>query len=202
MSGLGRTPSKTTASSSCSSARSASPAADDARVRDEQRAGDAELARRSRRAARSRRHRARAASAPRRCGSSRPRRACVSSLRGRGDREALLSPVLGVGQIVEREDMEAGDVALGIEKALSEPCDQGIGTEAARAKCVREPAAMAVQEPSRRAESDRRRDRAAALCGALRPGSRCRWEGACRGSIPGRTQLAVTAGSKQIWLTM
>ena len=110
----GRTSSKTIASSRCSKRPLGESRRDDSRIRDEQRPRDAELAQRL---ARDERWRSGAVDEPRRHldraddldfdghpGSS--------LSRWYGGCEMPLPPVLGVSQIVEREDMEAGDLVL------------------------------------------------------------------------------------------
>ena len=56
-----------------------------------------------------------------------------SSLGGRRrSREVPLAPVLGVGDVVEREDMEAGDPALRSASPASIPSTSGSGLESSR----------------------------------------------------------------------
>ena len=106
--------------------------------------------------------------------------------------EGLLPPALGALEVVEREDVEAADVRRLLGEARLEPGDERVGVEVAVARARRR------SEGPTPIRSDTRRS----FAHGTAPGSPM-WMGSrVPRSQTAPTQAAVTAGSKQIWLTM
>src|SRR4051795_2558396 len=72
--------------------------------------------------------------------------------------ELALPPRLGVGEFVEREDVEAADALLGRGEPGREALDQLVGAEAARLQESRHEVAVLAQVAQRLADPDPRRD--------------------------------------------
>ncbi len=137
------------------------------------------------------------AAAPERPPQARLRRQVTSSLSSRS--EPLLPPRLGVLDVVEREDVEAGHLPA-LEDG-TEAVDERVGAEPARQEASRE-AAVLPQEAERVADPDPCRDAERASRDSRRRGRRRRSGAVCPRAQTFSIHCAVTPESKQTWLVM